>query len=44
MDNLNSIYSLPQLQRDGCKVEQINEFKGMESNYIFILGLGEAHD
>ena len=43
-ENLDSIYSLPQLQKDGCKVEQINEFKGMESNYIFIIGLGEAHD
>ena len=39
-DDLNNFNYLLKLQKYGCDFSQIDEFKGMESNYIFILGLG----
>ena len=36
------MYYLNKLQRDGCDFSQIEEFKGMESNYVFVIGLGTA--
>ena len=41
-DNLANIDYLNKLQRDGCDFSQIEEFKGMESNYVFVIGLGTA--
>lgn len=41
-ENLNKINYISKLQKEGCTVVQIDEFKGMESNYIFIIGLGEV--
>ena len=41
-NDLNNFNYLLKLKNYGCDFAQINEFKGMESNYIFIIGLGSV--
>ena len=40
--DLDKIKDIDKLREDGCDFCQINSFKGMESNFVFVVGLGSA--
>lgn len=40
--DLDQISNKEKLIDDGCDFCQINRFKGLESNYVFVIGLGSA--